>query len=126
MNLFEEIDRYKEDLPKINNIAKEVKKQKLNVYQIVACITMIISFFAGLILGNLFPSCGSTATIYDTTSCVDTEFNISLTLFFWFSSFLLCLFFYGMGHIISLLTSIDKKLSNKHSKNNKTHKYKGK
>ncbi len=119
MNLFEEIDKYKEDLPKINNIAKEVKKQKMNVYQIVACITMIVSFFGGLILGNLFPSCGSTSTLYGATSCVETEFNISLTIFFWFISFLLCLFFYGLGHIISLLTSIDEKLTKKPAKRKK-------
>ena len=121
MNLFEEIDKYKQDLPKINNIANEVKRQKLNIYQIVACITMIISFFLGIILGNLFPSCGSTATLYGETSCTGTEFNISLTLFFWFSSFLLCLFFYGMGHIISLLTSIDKKLSKERQRKHKNH-----
>ena len=119
MNLFEEIDEYKEELPKFNNIAKEVKRQKMNIYQIVACITMIIAFFGGLILGNLFPSCGSTSTLFGQTSCVETEFNISLTIFFWFISFLLCLFFYGLGHIISLLISIDKKLDRKVPKKKK-------
>ena len=86
MNLFEEIDEYKKELPKINNITKEVKKQKLNSYQLIACITMIIAFFSGFIIGNIFPSCSNTSTIY------------------------------GFGQMINLLTSIDEKLTKNKSK----------
>lgn len=116
MNLFEEIDSYKKELPKVNKIAKEVKKQNLNAYQIMAIVIMIIGFFVGIILGNLFPSCGSTSTLYGTTSCVNTEFNISLTLFFWFICFVFCMWFYGFGQMITLLTSIDQKLTPKTKK----------
>ena len=113
MNLFEEIDEYKKELPKINNITKEVKKQKLNSYQLIACITMIIAFFSGFIIGNIFPSCSNTSTMFGTTYCENTEFNISLTIIFWFLSFLFCMGIYGFGQMINLLTSIDEKLTKK-------------
>ena len=103
MSLFEEIDQYKKELPKINSITKEVKSRKLNGYQLVACITMIVSFFTGFILGNIFPSCGNASTMFGQTYCESTEFNISLTI----------ILIYGFGHMIALLTSIDEKLTKK-------------
>ena len=104
MNMFEEIEKIREDLPKFKSITKEVSNVSLNGYQLFAVISYAV-------LGNLFPSCGSSSNFYST--CTTTEFNFSLMLFFWFISFLVCLFFYGMGHIISLLSEINKKLGKK-------------
>ncbi len=116
MNLFEEIDQYKKELPKINSITKEVRSRKLNGYQLVACVTMIVSFFTGFIIGNIFPSCGNASTMFGQTYCESTEFNISLTIIFWFCSFIFCMLIYGFGHMIALLTSIDEKLTKKRPK----------
>lgn len=109
-DLFDEIDKEKEELPKINAIAKKVKKQKLNGYQTIALVTFIILFVIGIILGNLFPACEASG-IFGT--CTQRQFNLSLTIFFWFASFLICLLFYGLGHIIALLSEINEKLSKK-------------
>lgn len=110
MDLFDAIDLEKEDLPKIKSITREVQKQKLNGYQVIAVVTFIILFIVGIILGNLFPACES-SSLFGT--CTHRQFNLSLTIFVWFISFLLCVFFYALGHIISLLTSIDTKLQKK-------------
>ena len=111
MNMFEEIEKIREDLPKFKSITKEVSNVSLNGYQLFAVISYAVCIFLGIILGNLFPSCGSSSNFYST--CTTTEFNFSLMLFFWFISFLVCLFFYGMRHIISLLSEINKKLGKK-------------
>ena len=108
MNMFEEIEREKEELPKLRNITNEMSKQTFNGYQKFAIITFLVCFCFGIILGNLFPACGSSSNFYGT--CTTTEFNFSLMVFFCFISFLVCLFFYAIGHIISLLTSIDESL----------------
>ena len=110
MNMFEEIEREKEDLPKLQNITKEMSHFTFNGYQKFAIITFLVCFCFGIILGNLFPACGTSSNFYGT--CTTTEFNFSLVIFFWFFSFLVCLFFFAIGHIISLLTSIDVQLPN--------------
>ena len=100
----------KKDIPKIDKALKQVKKYKYNFYQKVSILTMIICFFMGIILGNIFPSCVSSG-LYSAT-CTTTEYNISLTIFFWFASFLLCMFIYAIGHIINILETINKNISN--------------
>ena len=111
-NMFEEIDKLKKDLPKIKNIEKEVTthNQSLNFYQAVAICIFLICVVMGVLLGNLFPVCTATRGIYNDV-CVQTEFNLSLMVFIWGISFVLCLFFYAIGHIVALLTSIDQKLT---------------
>lgn len=111
MNMFDEIEREKEDLPKISNITHEVGKFELNGYQKFAVVTFLICFGFGIVLGNLFPVCGTSSNFYG--NCTSTEFNFSLMVFFWFLSFLVCLFFFAIGHIILLLTSIDNHLHKK-------------
>ena len=108
MNMFEEIEHEKEDLPKLKNITKEVSHYSFNGYQKFAIVVFCVCFCFGIILGHLFPACGTSSNFYGT--CTTTEFNFSLMIFFWFISFLVCLFFYALGHIISLLTSIDEHL----------------
>lgn len=109
MNMFEEIEALKAELPRANNISKEISKLKLNFYQIFAVFVYFIVFCLGIIFGNLFPACGTSSTLYAGT-CLTTEFNISLMLFIWFSGLVVCVFIYAMGHIISLLTDINKKM----------------
>lgn len=108
MNMFEEIEKVKKDLPKIKAIKAEALKYKLNGYQRFAIITYLVCLVFGVILGNLFPTC-SNFSLYSNT-CVAKEFNFFLTILFWFASFLMCLFFFALGHIISLLTSISEKI----------------
>ena len=115
MNMFEEIDKVKKDLPKLNNVSKEVQKVEINLYQEISIVLLIIGLFTGVFLGNLFPSCGSSSSFYSTI-CSTTEFNFSLMLFVWFISFLVFLFFYGIGQIIALLSSINDKLDKKKQK----------
>ncbi len=107
MDMFEEIERAKKDLPKIRTITKEVGNYKFNGYQRFAIVIYIICFFLGIVFGNLFPACGSGSSLYAGT-CVTTEFNFSLMIFIWFVSLLICLFFFALGHIILLLTSINE------------------
>lgn len=112
MNMFDEIDQLRKDFPKLKKVTDEVTKQDLNRYQLVALVIMGIGICMGVIFGNLFPSCGTTSSLYSNT-CTTTEFNFSLTLAIWFIAFLTCVFFYGMGSIITLLESINKKLDKK-------------
>lgn len=111
-NMFEEIDKLKKDLPRIKAIEKEVTNhhKSINFYQAVAICVFLICFILGILLGNLFPVCTATRGVYNDV-CVQTEFNLSLMVFIWGISFVACLFFYAIGHIISLLTSIDEKLT---------------
>lgn len=111
-DLFVEIDLLDKDLPKLKKLANEVSSHELNGYQIVALVTFGIGFCVGIIFGNLFPSCGTTSGLY-TKACNTTEFNFSLTICIWFASFLICVFFYAIGNIISLLESINTKLKPK-------------
>ncbi len=112
MDFFSEVDVEKKDFPKLKTITKKVDKQKLNGYQIFALVTFGICICFGVVFGNLFPACGATSSIYSGT-CDNVEFNFSLMLFVWFASLLLCLFFYAIGHVIQLLSSIDKNLRKK-------------
>jgi len=107
-NIFEQINEEKQEIPKIDKTIKEVTKYKYNFYQKMAIITMLVCFVVGIILGNLFPSCVS-GGLYSPT-CTHTEYNVSLTLLFWFASFLFCMMIYSVGHIISILERIEKKL----------------
>ena len=109
MNMFEEIDKIKTELPKVNSISKSVKKIKLNVYQKIAIGLGILVLIAGIVLGSLFPACGNAASYYSGV-CLTTEFNVSLMIVCWLAGFLLCLVIYGMGHIIQLLSEISEKL----------------
>lgn len=109
-NIFEEIDKQREELPKIEEVAKEVGKQKLNYYQMAAICIFIILFFGGIVLGNIFPACSSNGELYSKV-CTKTAFNTSLTLFTWFCSFIGCMFIYAIGEIIEQLRLINKKLS---------------
>ena len=112
MDLFESIDRVKKDLPKLKTVSHDVKEQNLNIYQIVSLIIFIICLLLGILFGNLFPICGSSSGFYGGV-CLSTEFNFSLMLLIWFIAFLVCMFFYAIGHIIALLTSINNKLGKK-------------
>ena len=112
MNMFEEIDKVKKDLPKLNTVSDEVSNIKLNIYQRITLILFIICLFLGIFFGNLFPACGSSSEFYSNV-CVTTEFNFSLMLFIWFVSFIGCFLFYMLGTIISLLTEINKNLKKK-------------
>lgn len=109
MNMFEEIEKSKTELPKAKNISKEFSKMKLNFYQIFAIFTYFIIFCLGIIFGNLFPVCGSSSTLYSGV-CLTTEFNFSLMLCIWFFGLVICMFIFAIGHIIGLLESINKKL----------------
>ena len=108
MNLFEDIEKTKQELPKFKTIEKEVGKYEFNWYQKFSIITFLGCIVFGVILGNLFPAC-TDASLYSDV-CIATEFNFFLTIMFWFCSFLLCLFFFSIGHIISLLTDISDRM----------------
>lgn len=112
MNMFKEIDKIRKDFPKLKNVTDEVTKYELNNYQIIALVIMGAGICAGVIFGNVFPTCGTTSNLYSST-CSTTEFNFSLTIVIWFISFLICVMIYGMGHIIYLLDSINKKMNKK-------------
>ena len=89
MNMFEEIEKIKAELPQAKNVGKEIKRIKLNFYQIF--------------------SCGTTSALYSGV-CVTTEFNFSLMLCIWFVGLIICMFIFAIGHIINLLEAINKKL----------------
>lgn len=110
MNLFEEIEEVKKDFPKMNTVKQHMGGYHLNGYQIFAIATYVICFCLGIILGNLFPACGSSSSMY-AGLCVTKEFNFSLMIFVWFISIFLCLFFFAIGHIIGLLTAINENLT---------------
>lgn len=111
-DLFVEIESNDKDFPKIKKLIADISSSKLNGYQVIAVVTMGICFVVGIIFGNLFPSCGSSSNLYNSV-CNTTEFNFSLTIFIWFIGFLTCVFFYGIGHIILLLESINNNLNKK-------------
>ncbi len=109
MNMFDEIDELSKDLPKIGKVANDVASKKVNNYQIISYVIMGVFIVVGIIFGNLFPSCGGYATLYY-GKCGTTEFNFSFTLSIWFVGFLITVFFYGMGEVISLLRKISDSL----------------
>ena len=108
-NVFSKISEKKKNLPKLRSIEKNLGAYNFNGYQKFAMIIFIVLFAFGIIIGNLFPTCSSSTTLFSNT-CEDGEFKFFLMILFWFGSFLLCLFFFAIGHIISLLSSINKKL----------------
>ena len=110
MNMFEEIDKLKKDLPKAKTISKEMNDIELNIYQKISVVIFIICVLLGVLFGNLFPSCGSE---FYSDICATTEFNFSLMLFIWFVSFIVCLLFFMIGRVISLLNSINDRLAKK-------------
>ena len=109
MDLFEQISESKKEFPKFNTISKEIKKFKFNFYQWFSIIFFIVSIFLGIIFGNLFATCKTSAYFYSDT-CYVTEFNFSLMITIWFIGLLISMFIYAIGQIIALLTSINEKL----------------
>ena len=110
MDLFEEIQKEKEDFPKLHSFPKKISRYKLNFYQIFAIGIFIVCFFLGIILGNLFATC-QPSSFYYYEACSFTEFNFSLMIAIWAIGLLLSIFIFAIGHIIVLLTDISKKLS---------------
>ena len=113
MNFFEEIDQIKEDFPKSHVVTDKAMEQDLNFYQVFAIGMFIVCFFLGIVFGNLFATCQASSYYYS-DSCAVTEFNFSLMVVIWFISLLVSIFFYAIGHIIALLSSIRKKLDKFH------------
>lgn len=113
MDFFDEVHKVKEDFPKLHSVTNEVKQRELNFYQRFAVGVFILCFFLGIIFGNLFSTCETTSYFYS-DACLVTEFNFSLMITIWFVSLLVCIVLYAIGHIIALLTEINKKLSNFH------------
>ena len=109
MNFFEEIQKQKKDFPKVHTFTKEVKNYHLNFYQGFAIGMFVLFFFLGIVFGNLFATCETTSYFYS-DACLVTEFNFSLMIVIWFVSLLISLAIFAVGHIIALLSSIDKKL----------------
>lgn len=109
MDLFEEISKTKEDFPKIKNIPGQVKKYKFNFYQIFAVCLFVVFFFLGIVFGNLFATCEATS-YYHSDACLITQFNFSLMISIWFVSLLISIVIFSIGHIISILGSINEKL----------------
>ena len=107
--MFDEIEKVKTELPRANAIRKEIKKVRLNLYQIFALFTYFIVICMGIIFGNLFPTCGTSSALYSGV-CATTEFNFSLMLCIWFVGLIVCLFIFAIGHIINLLEAINRKL----------------
>ena len=57
MDLFDEISKTKQEIPKVKTIKNEVVKYKLNFYQIFAIGLFVVFFFLGIVFGNLFSNC---------------------------------------------------------------------
>lgn len=112
MDLFEEIEKEKEDFPKAHSVKKEMKDVHLNFYQIFAIVVFVLCFFIGILFGNLFATCQASSYFYNDI-CVVKEFNFSLMITIWFISLILCVFIYSIGHIIYYLSEINKKLEKK-------------
>ena len=113
MNFFEEINKKKEEFPRFHSVTNEVKQQELNFYQRFAVGVFVLCFFLGIVFGNLFSTCETTSYFYS-DACLVTEFNFSLMITIWFVSLLVCIVLYAIGHIIALLTEINKKLGKFH------------
>ena len=109
MDLFEEISKAKEELPRVDDLQDEVSQYKLNFYQIFAIGLFILFFFLGIVFGSLFSTCGATSYYY-TDSCVVKEFNYSVMIAIWVASLILSVGLFAVGHIIALLGEIREKL----------------
>ena len=110
MDLFEEISKIKQELPKGDTITLEFKKHKYNFYQWVSIVLVVISLFLGIFLGNLLSTCQVSSFFYS-DACLVTEFNFFAMILVWFVGGLLSLFIFAIGQIIKLLTTIDEKLT---------------
>lgn len=110
MNLFDEISKAKQDFPKVDNIADEVKSYTLNFYQIFALGLLILSLCLGVVFGNLFATCEASSYFYS-AACTVRQFNIYLMLLIWFIGGLISIFVFGIGHVIAILGQINEKLS---------------
>jgi len=110
MELFEEISKNKEDFPKKKVITDEFSKHHFNFYQVFAIGLLIVFFFLGIVFGNLFATCQAYSYFYS-DACVVTEFNYSIMIIIWFIGTILSIFIYAIGHIITLLSNINEKLS---------------
>ena len=110
MDLFDEIQKEKKDFPKMHSVQNEVSKYKLNFYQGFAITIFVLCFFLGIVFGNLFSTCTTTSYFYS-DACLVTEFNFSLMVSIWFIGLLISVFFFAIGHIITLLREISEKLS---------------
>lgn len=110
MDLFDEIDKVKEDFPRVNRVTNEVRNYKLNVYQIIAIVLFGLCFILGIIFGNLFATC-ETSSWFFYESCKVKEFNFSLMIMIWGAGFFVSLAIFSVGHIILLLTQILEKVS---------------
>ena len=109
MNMFDEISEEKIDFPKYKSVVKNVTKNKYNFYQFFAFGLFALFFFMGIILGNLFSTC-ETVSYYFSDTCVVSQYNFSLMICIWFIGLVISVFFYSIGEVISLLTSIKEKL----------------
>ena len=112
MNMFDDISKCKVDFPKYKTIFNDVTNIKYNFYHIFAFCLFAVFFFMGIILGNLFSTC-ETVSYYFSDECVVSQFNFSFMLLVWFIGLLISIFFYAIGHIISILSSINEKLKKK-------------
>ncbi len=109
-NIFEDIDKEKEQLPELKTITDSVVgKYPLNIFQKIAIFIFLLGLALGFLIGNLMPSCSELNIL--TGACLRSEFNLSITLVIWGVSFIITLFIYMIGHIIAILSSIDEKLN---------------
>ncbi len=110
MDFFDEISKEKEDFPKVRAVTKQMRGYSLNFYQIFAIGFFLICFFLGIIFGNLFATCETSSYFYSDV-CLVSEFNFSLMIVIWVASLLVSMAIFAVGHIIALLTEINKKLT---------------
>ncbi len=108
MDMFEEIEKQKKDLPKIKSLTNEVQKYDLNIYQKFGVLIVFIAIVVGIILGNSYNTCTPSIT-YGSENCI-SQFDFSLMLEVWFAGIMTGFVFFGMGHIVYLLNDISNKL----------------
>lgn len=111
MNMFDEIDSLKTNLPKIN-ISNEASKIEWNVYQKFGLFIIIVALIVGVVSGDLNSTCANSSDLFS-TGCSEFRFNLFYMLEIWFVGFLLGLSFFAVGRIISLLEDILEKTSKK-------------
>lgn len=110
MDFFDEVDKEKLDFPQIKNLSLNIEKNKFNFYQYFSFILFFIAIIFGVVFGNMFATCKTSSYFYS-NSCLVTEFNFSLMILIWFLGLFVSICFYSVGHIISLLSNINEKLS---------------
>ena len=108
MNMFEDIEKQKKDLPKVKSLTNEVQKYDLNIYQKFGILILFIAIIMGIILGNSYNTCTPSIT-YGSENCL-AQFDFALMLEVWFGGIMVCMFFFGIGHIVYLLNDISNKL----------------